>query len=79
MFKYILKRLFLMIPTLFAICLIIFVILNVAPGKPGSTMLYGEGTMQADQGKKREAYKIFKEQFNLDKPILLNFSILYDK
>ena len=72
MFSYILKRLLMMIPTLFAICLIVFMIINLAPGKPGGQLMQGEGGFDAQQSKKRESYKIFKDQFNLDKPILIN-------
>ena len=61
-----------MVPTLFAICLVVFIILNVAPGKPGSQLMQAEGSLDTQQGKKREAYKIFKEQFDLDKPVLFN-------
>lgn len=67
---YILRRLLLMIPTFFGIALVIFVVLNLAPGRPGvqssdvATDAKGEAT--------QESYKIFREQFNLDKPTLLN-------
>ena len=72
MFHYLIRRILLMFPTLFAICLVVFLILNIAPGKPGQDKIGQEGAMQASQGKKRESYKIFKEQFNLDKPIMFN-------
>ncbi len=39
MFKYILKRLLLMIPTLFGVVLIVFTIMNMTPGDPGRTIL----------------------------------------
>jgi peptide/nickel transport system permease protein len=71
--KYALKRILLMVPTFFAISFLIFVLLNFAPGNPGSQMLSAEGSQNAQKsGDQREAYRIFKEQFNLDKPILLN-------
>ena len=71
---YIIKRVFLMVPTFFAISLVVFVVLNFAPGTPGSEIL---GTGQSGQtanlaGQQRESYRIFKEQFNLDEPVLLN-------
>ncbi len=68
---YILKRILLMIPTMFAISLVIFLILNLAPGKPGAGMTSGDAVQDAS-GSGREAYKIFKTQFNLDKPVLFN-------
>jgi len=68
---YALRRLLLMIPTFFGISLILFLILNLAPGRPGaqesgdlSQSMRGEVTA--------ESYKIFREQFHLDKPILFN-------
>ena len=73
---YILKRIVLMIPTFFAISLVIFVVLNFAPGDPGAATLGGsdQGSGQRAElaGQKRESYRLFKEQFNLDKPILWN-------
>ncbi|MEQ8223497.1 MAG: hypothetical protein ABRQ37_14395, partial [Candidatus Eremiobacterota bacterium] len=69
---YIIKRILLMIPTFFSISLIIFVILNLAPGKPGGELLSAEGESGEGGGAKRQAYLIFKQQFNLDKPIIFN-------
>lgn len=69
MLQYALKRLLLIPPTFFLISLVIFVVLNIAPGRPGEqAQLNGEQV----SGQKRESYRIFKEQFNLDKPILWN-------
>ena len=64
-----------MVPTFAAISLVIFVVLNFAPGTPGAQMQSGEGGGAQDAstaGEQRESYRIFKEQFNFDKPILLN-------
>ena len=73
MLTYIIKRILLMIPTFFAISLMIFVILNFAPGTPGASLAGGEGTQSSeDSVGQRESYQIFKEQFNLDKPVLFN-------
>jgi peptide/nickel transport system permease protein len=74
-FAYVIKRILLMIPTFAAISLVIFVVLNFAPGTPGGQMQTGEGGGAQDAstaGEQRESYRIFKEQFNLDKPVLLN-------
>lgn len=79
MLGYIIKRLLLMIPTLFAICLVVFIILNLAPGKPGGAQMQQEGAMGARETKTREAYKIFKEQFNLDRPVLFNMRFALTK
>ncbi|MEC7983864.1 MAG: ABC transporter permease [Myxococcota bacterium] len=73
MLKYAIKRILLMIPTFFSISFLIFVLLNFAPGNPGSQMLSAEGSQNAQKsGDQRESYRIFKEQFNLDKPVLFN-------
>ncbi|RAL25281.1 hypothetical protein DL240_03455 [Lujinxingia litoralis] len=70
MFTYILKRVLMMIPTFAIISLIIFLVLNLAPGDPAAAS-NPDGTETVSQDA-RESYRIFKEQFNLDKPILLN-------
>lgn len=75
MFAYILKRILLMVPTFLAVSLILFVLLNLAPGDPAAQAL-ASGDASSGQstqsGQKRESYRLFKEQFNLDKPILFN-------
>lgn len=69
---YIIKRLLIMIPTFLGILLIIFAVLNFAPGRPGA------GQQGSDIGKDirgeqtEESYRIFREQFHLDKPVLVN-------
>jgi peptide/nickel transport system permease protein len=73
---YVLKRVLLMVPTFFAVSLVVFVILNFAPGNPAAVAL-ATGDSQSGQksslaGQQRESYRLFKEQFNLDKPVLLN-------
>ena len=75
MLQYTFKRLLLTIPTFFAITLIIFLVLNIAPGRPGATGGADQGESTTGQ-EAQESYRIFKEQFNLDKPILLNFRYL---
>ena len=74
MLNYVIKRLLLMVPTFAAISLVIFVVLNFAPGTPGAQMSTGEagGQDASTAGEQRESYRIFKEQFNLDKPVLFN-------
>ena len=71
--KYIVKRILLMIPTFFAISVIVFLVMHAAPGQPGASVQgAGDASQDADQGAENEAYTLFKQQFNLDKPILLN-------
>jgi ABC-type dipeptide/oligopeptide/nickel transport system permease component len=71
MFQYTVKRLLLMIPTFFFVSLVIFLVLNLAPGRPGQQAQQGV-QQTSEAGNKNESYRIFKQQFNLDKPILLN-------
>lgn len=70
MLQYTIKRLLLTIPTFFFISLLLFFVLNIAPGRPGAMGGGDQGESQNQEQK--ESYRIFKEQFNLDKPILLN-------
>ena len=67
--QYIFKRLLVMIPTLFAITLIIFLILQVAPGRPGGAE---GGDIESTRQGGMDGYRIYKQQFHLDKPILIN-------
>ncbi|MBA2663941.1 MAG: ABC transporter permease [Bradymonadaceae bacterium] len=71
MTSYIIKRLILMIPTFAVISLIIFVVLNFAPGSPAGATVGGDG-MENVSADARESYRIFKEQFGLDKPVMFN-------
>ena len=60
-----------MIPTLFAITVIVFVILQIAPGRPGGAESGDSEAAGKQEG--QDGYRIFKQQFNLDKPILFNW------
>jgi len=69
--SYILRRLLLMIPTLFGITVVSFCIMQLAPGDPlllqlGATGLAGQTTQT------REAYLIQKRDLKLDRPLLIN-------
>ncbi len=79
MTKYIIKRILLMFPTLFFISVIIFLVLNLAPGRPGGAQVSGEGMQDSTSAEARESYRIFKEQFNFDKPAMLNFRFSLEK
>jgi peptide/nickel transport system permease protein len=69
---YVLRRLLLMIPTFFGISLIVFLVLNLAPGRPGRQNDSGDVANSARGEATQESYKLFREQFNLDKPVLFN-------
>jgi peptide/nickel transport system permease protein len=68
---YVLRRLFLMIPTFFGISLLLFLILNLAPGRPGAQQA-GDLAQSMRGDVTQESYRIFREQFHLDKPVLFN-------
>ncbi|HEY8943270.1 MAG TPA: hypothetical protein VIM73_03360, partial [Polyangiaceae bacterium] len=68
---YVIRRLLLMIPTFFGISLVLFAILNFAPGRPGAQQS-GDLAQDARGQETQESYRIFREQFYLDKPVLLN-------
>ena len=77
MLQYTIKRLLLTIPTFFFISLLLFFVLNIAPGRPGAANAGQQG--ESANQEQKESYRIFKEQFNLDKPILLNTRFMLDK
>ena len=77
---YVIRRLLVMIPTFFGITLIIFGVLNLAPGRPGSQQS-SDLAKSAKNEQTEESYRIFREQFHLDKPVLFNtrFSLRTDE
>jgi peptide/nickel transport system permease protein len=68
---YVIRRILLMIPTFFGISLVIFAVLNLAPGRPGSQQS-ADLAKNAKNEATAESYRIFREQFNLDKPVFLD-------
>jgi peptide/nickel transport system permease protein len=60
-----------MIPTFFGISLVIFVVLNLAPGRPGAQQS-ADLAQSARSERTDQSYRIFREQFDLDKPVLFN-------
>ena len=68
---YLLRRLLIMIPTFFGISLIVFLVLNLAPGRPGAQD-DGDVASSARGEQTQDSYRLFREQFDLDKPVLLN-------
>jgi peptide/nickel transport system permease protein len=72
---YVLRRLLLMIPTFFGISLVIFAVLNFAPGRPGAQQS-ADIAKNARNEQSQESFRAFREQFDLDKPVLLNTRFL---
>ena len=71
MWSYILRRLLLMIPTLFGVTVVSFLIMKMAPGDP-VLMQLGPGGAAGQSGQTPDAYKIQKRDLKLDKPLFFN-------
>jgi peptide/nickel transport system permease protein len=74
---YILRRLLLMIPTLFGVTVVSFCIMQLAPGDPLMNQL-GAGGAAGQSNQTREAFLIQKRDLKLDKPLILNFNYFRD-
>jgi len=74
MFKYILQRLLWMLPTLFGISLVCFVVINLAPGGPVEQALSrirfagGASSGGSGMGVSNEVLESIKKQYGFDKP-----------
>jgi microcin C transport system permease protein len=88
MFIYLIKRLIAMIPTMFGITLVVFIIINLAPGSPieqklqairfGSGMgAHSSGAARStnDQGVSDEVMEALKKQYGFDKPMPVRYVI----
>jgi len=82
--KYILRRLMIMLPTLFGVTLVVFLIINIAPGSPIEQKLQalkfgGSGgdvtntasatSNKSSEGISNEVMEALKKQYGFDKPI----------
>lgn len=74
MTTYIIKRLLLMFVTMFGICLISFVIINLSPGDPADQSMApgGGGAGAESQAISEKVIRKNRERMFLDKPILFN-------
>lgn len=81
MTNYIIKRLFLIFPTLFGISLITFIIIKMAPGDPTAFKMGSQQMgLAADQTMAQHIIEQTREIYGLDKPVLLNLHIFtYEK
>ena len=80
MFKYLIKRLIFMLPTLFGITLVCFVIINLAPGSPVEQALSrirfaSGGGGSANAGVSDEVLDAIKKQYGFDKPLHMRYLI----
>jgi len=68
---YIIRRLLLMLPTLFGVTLVTFIVMQFAPGDPMKNQLSQTGA-QGESGGTREAFLHQRRQWKLDKPAMVN-------
>jgi len=69
---YVLRRLALLVPILFGISLVNFLIINLAPAPRSSTVGTSGEFDRSTSVEANEADFIFRQTFNLDKPVLFN-------
>jgi ABC-type dipeptide/oligopeptide/nickel transport system permease component len=70
---YIVRRVLLMVPTFILISLLVFIIINLAPGRAGQMQLSGgQGESVRETAGAREGYLLFKLQYGLNRPLLFN-------
>ncbi|HEX5031062.1 MAG TPA: ABC transporter permease [Candidatus Eisenbacteria bacterium] len=73
MWAYIVRRLLLMVPTLFLISLLNFAIINLAPAKRPSNIRSDTGELDTSASMEaKESEHIFRQTFYLDRPIFWN-------
>ena len=78
MTTYLLKRLLLMIPTLFGILVVSFFVIRLAPGDPASQKFGGVGQVTAGVNAERgteAAEKRFRARFGFDRPLYVQFGL----
>ena len=83
MLQYILRRLMLMIPTLFGVTIVVFIIINLAPGSPVEQKLQQlqfAGAMSGGGGGNtavvsEEVVEALKKQYGFDKPMYMRYLI----
>ena len=75
MHSYVVKRLLLMIPTLFGVSIVVWGVTAAAPEPPLDQRMPGieSGKKAGEASTMNEALKAYRAQFGLDKPALLNF------
>src|SRR5271154_6988600 len=75
MLSYIVRRLLIMVPTLFGVTVVSFWIMKLAPGSDPLFQLQGGAASQANS---RDDYRVKKREFYFDKPLFLNFRYFHD-
>ena len=86
MLKYLAKRLIMMLPTLFGVTILSFIIINLAPGSPleqknnelkfvGQSMSAQSQSDSNNAGVSKEVIEQLKKQYGFDKPLLTRYWI----
>lgn len=80
MLKYLLRRLLLVLPTLFGITIVVFIIINLAPGSPIEQKIQQLQMAASQSGSGRatvsqEVIEALNQQYGFDKPILERYWI----
>ena len=82
MTTYLLKRLLLMIPTLFGILVVSFLVIRLAPGKPGAEKFGGSGQasagVNADRGTEAAEARFYKRH-GFDRPLPVQFGLFLNR
>jgi peptide/nickel transport system permease protein len=73
---YLVRRILIMIPTMFGITIVSFGIMQLAPGDPAANKVSGGAVGQSTQN--ADVYELRKRELHLDKPLLLNFNYFRD-
>ncbi|HKI97170.1 MAG TPA: ABC transporter permease [bacterium] len=71
MFKYVVRRLMLFVPTLLGVTLIIFLMVRLVPGDIATILVYDAGSLPADEAKAQVAE--VRQQLGLDRPIVVQY------
>ena len=79
MTQYVIRRILLMVPTLFGISLVVWLVMALSPGRPGAesrSMGDAQDNLGRDalkEANKDESLRVFRRENGLDRPMFLNF------
>jgi ABC-type dipeptide/oligopeptide/nickel transport system permease component len=71
MLSYIVRRILLMIPTLFGVTLLVFMVMGLSGGGVAGTLLSASGMMTPEARRTREEY--LNRRYGLDKPLMVQY------
>ena len=73
MINYLLRRILLLIPTLFGITIVTFVVMQFAPGEPAVLQQAEESGIVGTSGEAARNLEKFREMYHLDEPIYVQY------